>query len=267
MKYFIKALKNEYAALQRKELIITKRQKTAPLGRIKIKNDKGYLRYYHCIKDKNGDEKEHYISSNDKKKIKSLIQKPLDINSLKHIKRRMQYLKKLIKEYSEDAVIKEFERLSESRKQFATPINFTYEQVSKLWLKEKNEKNPYKHDNYNIVTAKGEYVRSKSEKIIADALYYAGIAYKYEGKVKMRDGKVYFVDFVILCPLTFQEIYWEHLGKYDEENYHFNVMLKLDDYHKNGIRFNKNLIITYEGEKYPLNTAIVDIHINTILGK
>lgn len=54
---------------------------------------------------------------------------------------------------------------------------------------------------------------------------------------------------------------YEHLGRMDDANYVENNMYKLNLYEKNGYLIGKNLIITRETSKEPLNTAIVESYI------
>ena len=65
-------------------------------------------------------------------------------------------------------------------------------------------------------TKQGEFVRSKTERLIADALYDLGIEYYYERPVKLGMYTIC-ADFTILSPLDGSEKYLEHLGLEDEE--------------------------------------------------
>ena len=61
-----------------------------------------------------------------------------------------------------------------------------------------------------LITAKGHSVRSKSELLIADALFYHGIRYEYE-KELILSGRTIYPDFTIRHPQTGKIFYWEHL--------------------------------------------------------
>ncbi|MBQ9243017.1 MAG: ATP-binding domain-containing protein [Proteobacteria bacterium] len=81
-----------------------------------------------------------------------------------------------------------------------------------------------KHNNqlyeYNLIhkTKRGEMVRSKSEVIIADALFNAEIAYSYEGELKLSNGATTHPDFTI--HIGGNSFYWEHLEMLQKEDYH-----------------------------------------------
>lgn len=93
------------------------------------------------------------------------------------------------------------------------------------------------------ITSYGEKVRSKSEVIIANELYAAGISFKYEQKLILPDGKSLLPDFTI--SLDGKEVIWEHLGMLSDPDYRRRWEEKKEKYLQCGIsEANKNLIIT-----------------------
>jgi hypothetical protein len=68
-------------------------------------------------------------------------------------------------------------------------------------------------------TLSGDLVRSKSEVIVADALYYRGISFRYEVPFFGRNRKSFKIpDFTITLPSGLIVV-WEHLGMLDQESY------------------------------------------------
>ena len=109
-----------------------------------------------------------------------------------------------------------------------------------------------------IFTYQGERVRSKSEKIIADALYRKQVAYKYECPLIINGlGKVY-PDFTILNVQQRKEIYWEHFGMMDNTAYCEKAVYKINCYQKAGFYIGEQLILTFETAKNPLDTELVE---------
>ena len=100
--------------------------------------------------------------------------------------------------------------------------------------------------------------------MIANALYKANMPYKYECPIFLGDEKVY-PDFTILCMPSRKIIYWEHLGKLNDEKYVNRNMEKLDNYEENGIFLGDSLIITRETQTRPLNLNQVWLTINHYL--
>lgn len=111
-------------------------------------------------------------------------------------------------------------------------------------------------------TAKKEFVRSKSEVIIADALYDSNIDYAYEKPLTLNDGKTYFPDFTIEDAESGVTYYWEHCGMMENNDYSERWNNKKQLYANNGIIEGKNLIVTYDK-----NGAIDSHEIRSIIKK
>lgn len=79
-------------------------------------------------------------------------------------------------------------------------------------------------------TTDGNFVRSKSEVIIANALHAAGIAYRYEEPLCYCGGKI-LSDFTIYLP-NGRKIFWEHVGMLGVEDYDKRWAEKLRVYEK-----------------------------------
>lgn len=109
-----------------------------------------------------------------------------------------------------------------------------------------NSENPNYRNQLRYQTARGEKVRSKSEKLIADTLHSLGLDYKYEKKI-MLNGREIYPDFTIINPLSGQTYFWEHLGL-DSEEYKNNWEFKKRIYEENQIREGANLIVTCEND-------------------
>lgn len=127
----------------------------------------------------------------------------------------------------------------------------------KEWEKKLDNQNSAYLEYKIFDTKKGDYVRSKSEAIIADTLFDYGIKYKYEPRI-IVDGKVRYPDFEVLHPVTYELNWWEHLGRLDDPVYVWNNLEKITTvYGRNGIVLGKNLILTYETSDKPLTRSAV----------
>jgi len=109
-----------------------------------------------------------------------------------------------------------------------------------------------------ILTEKGERVRSKSEKIIADKLYMLGIPYRYEHPIILNGNIKIYPDFTILKMPERKEVYLEHFGMMDDMEYVDKTCYKINTYEKNGIYLGVNLFVTHETNRNPLNTKVLD---------
>ncbi len=113
------------------------------------------------------------------------------------------------------------------------------------------------------LTLKGEYVRSKSELIIANELYVNQIPYEYEKPLYLK-GRSYPVhpDFTIYTPQQNLTVYWEHCGLMGNEEYRAKWEHKRQAYERSKIsEWNKNLIVTYEYKGNDLDLYDIRRHI------
>ena len=92
----------------------------------------------------------------------------------------------------------------------------------------------FREEDPVIVTDRGERVRSKSEKILADYFYRQGIPYKYECPLYLKGFRQVYPDFTFLSRRTGKEIYWERIFP------------------------GERLILTFETEKTVLNTRMIE---------
>ena len=112
-------------------------------------------------------------------------------------------------------------------------------------------------------TVRGELVRSKSEVIIANALYYNGLSYEYEPEL-ILDGKVKRPDFKIVDGDTGDVWYWEHCGMMSDAKYAKRWKEKEQFYAKHGIERGKNLIVTEEHSGAGLMSDEIDVLIKDV---
>ena len=107
------------------------------------------------------------------------------------------------------------------------------------------------------MSERGERVRSKSEKILADYFFRNDVLYKYEKPLNLSGYGMVFPDFTFFSKKLRKEIYWEHEGMMDKPEYAVKAVKKLNSYQKNGILPGERLILTFETEQDVLNTSIV----------
>ena len=111
-------------------------------------------------------------------------------------------------------------------------------------------------------TLSGVIVRSKSEVIIADALYNEGIKFEYE-KLLEENGHRCIPDF------TFEDasgdiIIWEHLGLLDNPSYKASWDKKLTFYNSIGFEEGKNLFTTRDHDGGSIDSNEIKIMVDTI---
>lgn len=115
-------------------------------------------------------------------------------------------------------------------------------------------------------TLKGDLVKSRSEQMIADALFLAGIPYRYECGVSFNNGKTWFYpDFMIMHPRTGEILLWEHFGMEELEYYRHKNANKMYVYFENGFVPGKNLICTASNDQLRLTHARIQANIHEYL--
>ena len=139
------------------------------------------------------------------------------------------------------------------------------EQIKK-WAEAPYPKNEGVYKGTLYPTLKGDLVRSRAEQMIADALFTAGIPYRYECRLSLPGGAFYYPDFTIMHPVTGEIYLWEHLGMEELDYYRHKNANKLYVYFDNGYVPGKNLICTISNDQYKLTPARVQETIRYYFG-
>ena len=194
------------------------------------------------------------------KDLKNLVREKL---------KKLEQMRKLI-EYDYSQPEKLYSSLHPARRCVVKPLLKTKEEYIKQWQEEQYDQWEITDEDINtqIITARGERVRSKSEKIIADALSRHGIPYKYEYPLQLKYGNRIVTrrpDFLVLDTVTLEEKIIEHLGMMGDEDYYQKNMSKIDLYEKNGYLIGKKLIILHETAENPLDTMVMERYIEECL--
>ena len=116
-------------------------------------------------------------------------------------------------------------------------------------------------------TIDGQMVRSKSEVVIANMLYYNDVKYTYEKTLTIGPKKHFIPDFTIEDPKKGTTIYWEHCGMMNDPAYCARWKEKQDQYKEAGIVEGKNLIVSYDGDKGSIDSQKIQALIDKYLCK
>ena len=227
---------------------------TVPEGHLRISKDKNKPRYYQCIDDNNG----IYISRSNKELPKLLAQKTYNRIVVKKVEARLKQINKILQDYTDDEIEKIYTSMHKERQLLVTPIESTWSQLLMKWYEEEYQGKEFKEGIPVILTEKGERVRSKSEKILADYFYRNNILYKYEKPLYLKGYGTVYPDFTFLSRKTGQEIYWEHEGMMDKQEYARTAVRKIESYQINNIYPGDRLILTFETEQSVLNSKIIE---------
>ncbi len=257
-----KILARKEKELQEMICLLKDRISTSPEGSLRISNNQYGCSYYHCISEENGKKNLKnngvYIRKKNQELAKALAQKSYDKQLLVWMEKCYEQLKTFLQFYDESTLEKFYTQLPKARKCLVHPVVTSMQELVQKWEKIPYEAKHFYEEDTCILTEKGERVRSKSEKILADKFFLKGIPYKYECPLKIQGYGVIYPDFTLMNSITGKIFYWEHLGMMDNADYVEKVMKKLEGYMRNGILPGKQLILTYETRKYGCNTKMID---------
>lgn len=225
-----------------------------PEGRLRISCDKNKPRYYQYISANN----ETYIPKAEMERARLLAQKNYNESVVKKAETRLKQIRKITKNYSDDEIEKIYTSMNKERQALITPVEPTWNQLLKKWNEEEYQGKEFKEGMPLILTEKGERVRSKSEKILADYFYRNNILYKYEKPLYLKGYGIIYPDFTFLSKKTHQEIYWEHEGMMDKQDYARTAVRKIELYQLNDIYPGEQLIMSFESEQNPLNSRLIE---------
>lgn len=168
------------------------RFKELPNSHVYISNSNGCPQYYL----KTDSVSKQYIRKKDIKNYTRFAQRDYENDMNRKLKILENNLVKFLELYDVN-VINEYDMFSEAKKQIIKPLVMTDQQFIARWYEEHlGECNQYPKDE-ELETNRGEIVRSKSEKIIADALDKFGVPYQYEPMLELGYSTIY-PDFVVL---------------------------------------------------------------------
>lgn len=244
-----KTLLKEKDILEKMLLMVNIDLKKAPKGILRTSVSNNTTQYY-LVKQGETSKRGKYLSKKKMDFIKSLAQR--DYNQ--EIKGLIEERINLINQYLALGSFKSvYDSMLEKKKLLVHPIELFDEEFLEEWECEEYYGLDFEEDAPEIYTQKGERVRSKSEKIIADFLYQCGIPYKYEHPLVLGGMTVY-PDFTLLDLKNRKEIYLEHLGMMDDLEYMEKALKKMNSYQREGYYLGEQLMITYETMRLPFDS-------------
>lgn len=225
-----------------------------PEGKLRISNDKGNVRFYHC---KGGDRFGIYIPKSNERLPRELAQKTYDCAVIEKAEGRLKQIERMLQNYEDNEIEQIYLSYHEERKSLIIPVERTEEQQIKQWLEKSYEGKEFQEGTAVILTERGERVRSKSEKILADYFYGKGIPYLYEKPLFLNGYGIVYPDFTFYSKKLRKEIYWEHEGLMDNQDYARAAIKKINSYQMNGIFPGERLILTYETTQDIIDSKLI----------
>lgn len=253
---FDELLRYEESILREME-IIKKQLRKSPKGKLRVSVNHGSPQYYNV-----GGDKEHIETYLSKKKdmdiIRKLAQKDYDTQLMNCLDYNLKLINKIKRICGKTDFPNVYSNLSEERKALVVP-NALEMDYAKEWEHVVYQGKIFLDHIPEIYTEKGERVRSKSEKMIADKMNLMGIPYRYEYPLKLKSGIVLYPDFTILNISKRKEYFLEHLGMMDHPDYNEKAIRKINTYIRNGMFPGEKLLLTYETSQYSVDMEVLQL--------
>ena len=171
-------LRERVEELSSVEAALSKRLSRAPAGVLNVSPHRGGFQYFRATA-KTG-RKGEYIPEEKMSLAAAIAQRDYDAKILAEIQRLRWVLEKCVEKYDVSIAENLYARLHPARRSLVTPLVYPDEDFVARWSAVKYAGRDFDADGPVLMTARGERVRSKSEIIIADALFRRGIPYRYE---------------------------------------------------------------------------------------
>lgn len=220
-----------------------------------INGSKKHPEYYEVDKET---KKRTYLPKSNMARIKELAQATYEEKFRKEAQAQIKELEDCIRKLEGGHDVRDvYNNLSPEMKALVTPID-PDEEFARIW-----QNTPFtskvKPPKKILKTDRGEYVRSKTEQLIANKLYALGIPYHYEKPIFIKSkGEYYYPDFTILNKRTRKVYLWEHMGLLADEEYRVKNLTKIDDYVTKGYVVGKNFVVTFESYDKTIATETID---------
>lgn len=229
--------------------------KDLPNYGIKVSKSNGCNQYY-LVDKESGALK--YANKKYSKLVKRIAQRDYEISVNKKLSIQKEKLEKFISGYDIESIEKAYLKLSPARRKLITPLIETDEAYIQKWIDE----NPDHQNDYygegKILTTSGGYVRSKSERIIADLLDKYNVPYRYEAGLYLWGNHCVYPDFTVLNVRKRKTYYWEHFGLINDFDYSRKNFEKINDYEQAGFMLGDKLIISMETRDASLNIKLIE---------
>lgn len=256
MSYLEKALLKKRQELQELVNLLSETTKNTEeiKGRLRISHCRNVPQYFYCDYEQPENHKGTYIPQKDIQFAKKLAQSEYDRKLLEKARKELNIIQNVISRYQPDNLYSVYDKMTSSRQDIIESRIKSDIQYRAEWEAVSYTGNSFENSRNEIYSDRGERVRSKSEKIIADMLLKMNIPYKYECPLYLKGKGIVYPDFTVLCMSRREEMYYEHFGMMDDAGYVNRNLPKIDFYERNGYLLGDRLFVTFETTEQPLST-------------
>ncbi|MDD3403758.1 MAG: hypothetical protein PHQ72_10445 [Hespellia sp.] len=242
-------LRNQKLTITRQINVLKQKLKTLPKDELLCCKCGNYTNWY-----KSNGAAPIYIKKKNRQLAEKLALKKYCSLQLEELTRQLHFLNQYLEncEKIPDASQRLLEEAS-PYKELLLPYFQTMSKELSQWAAADYEHNSNYPESLIHKTLAGHMVRSKSEVMIANALFRGKVPYRYEAALHLDDGTFY-PDFTILHPHSQEIFYWEHFGLMDKQSYRDSAFNKLKIFADHGIIPSVNFITTFETAAHPVDS-------------
>ncbi len=250
MKTIIKMLEAEVKKCAKFVQLARRKLAKLPEGRLKVshRGDRNYFYHY-------SDGKYSYVKTSDTKMISGLASRAKYETILGRCERFVAAATPFLAILKHDDWRDYLDEIGAATAELADKEIVSDEEYARIW--EADYPLTAADVEHTILTKKGDYVRSKSEKIIADSLFDMNIPYRYEARLNFGNRPL-LPDFTILDRENRREIIWEHFGMLENSQYASHTVEKLALYAKCGYYLYDNLLCTFETSAFKFPVELIE---------
>lgn len=258
---FKKQLKAEIKELESMQRKLEKNLSKAPSGKLHVLQKKGRNPQYYLYQ---GRKQRHYLPKSKQKEAARLAQKEYDMALLELVNKRLISAYQMLEDYYVPISSIADEMIGAKRK-LVTAIQQSDEEYVREWYESHPGcMNPFPIDS-NSYSDRGEQMRSKSEKFIADIFQKYQIPYVYEPELVLKNGTTIYPDFLVLNVGLRKTYIYEHFGMMSDSAYVSKNCKKLFQYELEGYLPGKNLLLSMEASDESLDNRAVEKMIKEFL--
>ncbi len=247
----------EYRRINRQ----TNRQlKHAPEGRLRLGRSHNSCQFFHVLPGIKG---RTYLRKDQRDLVAALAQKDYLERLSRLTSARLAQMEALAADYEPGELGTVYDALPPAERALVDPLFESAEDFAARWAKAEYDRKSPPVFSYQV-TNRGERVRSKTEKIIADKLAELGIPYRYEQALYLEGYGQIHPDFTLLDRERRREVYWEHLGMLDQEEYARENLTRIEAYIRNGLLPGERLILTFEADNQTLAPEVLEALIRQV---
>ncbi|MDD6193359.1 MAG: hypothetical protein PUB19_00470 [Lachnospiraceae bacterium] len=224
-------------------------------GYLQVSRSNGVIQYYVRGKEEKG--KGTYLPKSQRSIAEEIAQRDYDRQVMKCANQWQRWAKRTIQTMPQIQLADIYDK-SQGRKPLITPYEISNNDYIAQWEAVPYQGKPFASDSPEIYTERGERVRSKSEKMIADKLYMLEIPYRYEYRVYLKNFGTIYPDFLLLNKFTREEVILEHFGMMDNPDYAEKAIRKMNQYARNGFVLGKNFLATFETTDTPMDLRVLE---------